>query len=185
MTFLMKIWMRIYGIKYGRGFRCKGLFLMLKSKGSRIEIGKNFRVNSAPFSSLIGVYQRTIIVCRKKGTIRFGDNVGMTGVTIHGSDISIGDNVMIGANTKIIDHDFHSLDYVERRTDAREHEVSRSIRIGDDCFVGCNSIILKGTNIGSRCIVGAGSVVSGTFDDDCLIAGNPARMVKKINKIDN
>lgn len=89
---------------------------------------------------------------------------------------------MVGANTKIIDHDFHSVDYMERRTDARDHEISRPIRIGDDCFIGCNSIILKGTHIGDRCIVGAGSVVHGVFENDCLIAGNPAKVIKKINQ---
>jgi acetyltransferase-like isoleucine patch superfamily enzyme len=43
-----------------------------------------------------------------------------------------------------------------------------------------NSIILKGTKIGKRCVVGAGSVVHGTFPDDVIIAGNPAKIVKYI-----
>ena len=181
MTWLMKIWMRLFKIKIGEKFKTKGWFFIMKNSGGCIKIGSKFRVNSSMLSSLIGVYQRVIIVARRNGYIEIGENVGITGGTIHGSDIKIGNNVMIGANTKIIDHDFHSLDYIERRTDAREHAISRPVRIGDDVFIGCNSLILKGTHIGDRCIVGAGSVVSGVFEDDCLIAGNPAKVVRKIN----
>ena len=182
MTVLMKLWMKLIGVKFSKLFKCKGWFVILKSRGSNISIGEKFRVNSSPLSSFIGVYSRVVIVARKRGTIKIGNNVGVTGAVIHGSDITIGDNVMIGANTKIIDHDFHSSNYIERRTDARDHEISRPVSIGDDVFIGCNSIILKGTKIGDRCTVGAGSVVSGVFEDDCLIAGNPARVIKKINQ---
>ena len=181
-TALMKLWMRLFGIKFGKGFKTKGWFFIMKNRGGLIKIGKQFRVHSSMLSSLVGVYQRVVIVARRNGTIEIGDNVGITGGTIHGSDVKIGNNVMIGANTKIMDHDFHSLDYIERRTDAREHAKSKPVRIGDDVFIGCNSIILKGTHIGNRCIVGAGSVVSGVFEDDCLIAGNPAKVVRRINQ---
>ena len=182
----MRIWVFLLktigmGISIGDGFRCKGLFFIMGNRNGRIQIGNSFRVNSSPLSSLIGLYQRAIIVARRNGNIQIGNNVGITGVTIHGTNIRIGDNVMVGANTKIIDHDFHSLDYVERRKNAMDHEVSRPVSIGDDVFIGCNCIVLKGTHIGNRCIVGAGSVVSGSFDDDCLIAGNPAKVIKRIN----
>lgn len=49
--------------------------------------------------------------------------------------------------------------------------------IGDNCFIGMNSIILMGTHIGNNCIVGAGSVVHGTFPDNVVIAGNPAKII--------
>lgn len=185
-TLFMRIWVFLLktigmGISIGDGFRCKGLFFIMGNRNGRIQIGNSFRVNSSPLSSLIGLYQRAIIVARRNGNIQIGNNVGITGVTIHGTNIRIGDNVMVGANTKIIDHDFHSLDYLERRKNAMDHEVSRPVSIGDDVFIGCNCIVLKGTHIGNRCIVGAGSVVSGSFDDDCLIAGNPAKVIKRIN----
>ena len=50
--------------------------------------------------------------------------------------------------------------------------------IGNDCFIGMNSIILKGTTLGNNVIVGAGSVVHGHFPDNVIIAGNPAKIVK-------
>ena len=53
--------------------------------------------------------------------------------------------------------------------------------IGDDCFIGMNSIILKGTTLGNNVIVGAGSVVHGKFPDNVIIAGNPAKIVKHLS----
>lgn len=44
-------------------------------------------------------------------------------------------------------------------------------------FIGCNCLILKGTIIEDRSIVGAGGVVSGVFPSDCVIVGNPVRVV--------
>lgn len=57
---------------------------------------------------------------------------------------------------------------------------SREIKIGKNCFIGCNSIILKGTVLGDGCVVGAGAVVTGKFEDNCVIAGNPARVIKRL-----
>ena len=49
--------------------------------------------------------------------------------------------------------------------------------IGDNVFIGMNSIVLMGSHIGNNCIIGAGSVVSGCFQDDVVLAGNPARII--------
>ena len=57
---------------------------------------------------------------------------------------------------------------------------SKEIFIGDNCFIGCNTIILKGTVLGDGCVVGAGAVVSGRFENNCVIAGNPAKVIRKL-----
>ena len=54
----------------------------------------------------------------------------------------------------------------------------RPVVIGEGCFLGANSIILKGTTLGKNVVVGAGRVVSDTFQDNVIIAGNPARIIK-------
>ena len=56
----------------------------------------------------------------------------------------------------------------------------KDITIGKNCFIGCNSIILKGTVLGDGCVVGAGAVVAGKFRDNCVIAGNPAKVIREL-----
>ena len=131
---------------------------------------------------MVGLSQRTIIVARYGGKIHIGSGCGISGSTIYAYDnIEIGNNVLIGGNCKIIDNDFHQLS-AQDRTENNPDKIKRApILIGDGCFIGANSIILKGTTLGKNVVVGAGSVVHGSFQDNVIIAGNPARIVKENN----
>jgi acetyltransferase-like isoleucine patch superfamily enzyme len=94
------------------------------------------------------------------------------------SEIYIGRNVIIGANCKIIDNDFHPF-MVDKRMNQKVQDIRKCpIKIGDGCFISANVIILKGSGLGDNCVVGAGSVVSGKFSDNVIIAGNPAKILK-------
>ena len=57
--------------------------------------------------------------------------------------------------------------------------VSRPVEIGSDCWIGMGVCILPGARLGDRCIVGAGSVVTGELDPDSVAVGNPARVIKR------
>jgi acetyltransferase-like isoleucine patch superfamily enzyme len=57
--------------------------------------------------------------------------------------------------------------------------------IGENSFIGTGAVILPGSSLGKQCIVGANSVVNGVFGDYEVIAGNPARIIKKFNHILN
>ncbi|MEP3207760.1 MAG: acyltransferase [Maribacter sp.] len=115
--------------------------------------------------------------------IRIGNQVGMSCVVLWAKgQIDIGDNVMIGADVMILDSDMHSLNYMNRRdfrTDASDAKVL-PITIGNDVFIGTRSIISKGTSIGDRSIVAAGSVVTKSIPADEIWGGNPALFLKKI-----
>ena len=54
--------------------------------------------------------------------------------------------------------------------------------IGDNVFIGMNSIILMGAKIGNNVIIGAGSVVSGNIPDNVVVAGNPAKIIRTLDK---
>ena len=178
-----KLLMKAMNIKYGHGLMLKGIPVMFKTNGAHLEIGENVTIRSSFLSNLVGLYSRTIIVSRtSEAVIKIGDNVGISGATLYArKGIEIGDNTLIGGNVKILDNDFHPIDIEARNADIKEKICIKPIKIGMNCFIGCNSIILKGTELGEGCVVGAGAVVSGKYEDGCVIAGNPAKVIKRIS----
>jgi len=93
--------------------------------------------------------------------------------------ITIGDNVAVGANTSILDTDFHPIDREERRDQPAGGQTAPVV-IGHDVFVGMNCLILKGVTIGDGSVVGAGSVVTKDVPPGVIVAGNPARIVQEL-----
>ena len=57
-----------------------------------------------------------------------------------------------------------------------------SIKIGNNCFIGCNTTIFPNVTIGNDCIVGAGSIVTKSIPSGEVWAGNPAKFITNINK---
>ena len=176
-----KYWLAVW--RYRHTVTFNGYTVCYAFAGSSIDFKlgpKKTIINSDFVSNMVGLYQRSIIVARYGGRVSIGAGCGISGSTIYAmQEINIGNNVLIGGNCKIIDNDFHPLPASSRIDQQVEDIKKRSITIGDGCFIGANSIILKGTTLGKNCVVGAGSVVSGTFPDNVIIAGNPARIIKE------
>ena len=178
-SFLPRLGLKLNRVKYGKGLKLGGWPFIFRFPQASLEIGDDCAINSNFISNLIGLYQRTIIIARGRGRVKIGSHVGISGSTIYARElIEIGDYTVVGANCKIFDNDFHSLNPEERKKDIYDNLVTRPVKIGENVFIGCNSIILKGTEIGDNCVVGAGSVVHGRFGPDCTIAGNPARVIR-------
>lgn len=182
-----KLIMKITNVDFGKDLLLKGIPIIFNKKGAKLKIGKNVTIKSSFLSNLVGLYSRTIIVTRSsEAKIIIGDNVGISGATIYArKGIYIGENTCIGGNCKILDNDFHPIEVETRNKLLRDANggdsdlvPSKEIQIGKNCFIGCNSIILKGTVLGDGCVVGAGAVVSGKFKDNCVIVGNPGRVIK-------
>lgn len=89
--------------------------------------------------------------------------------------ITIGSYCKITTGVIILAHDYSIS--VARRVFGEFVGGTAPVRIGDNCFLGMNSIILPGTRSGNNCIIGAGSVVKGVYPDNVVIAGNPARVI--------
>ena len=186
-----KLTLKATKVQYGRNLLLKGIPVIFNNSGAELTIGDNCVIKSSFLSNLIGLYSRTIIVTRREGAfIHVGNNVGISGATIYArKGITIGDNTAIGGNVKILDNDFHPIDWWTRNKyllDPNGGDAvaipAREIIIGKNCFIGCNSIILKGTVLGDGCVVGAGAVVTGKFEPDSVIVGNPAQVVKKLGE---
>lgn len=90
--------------------------------------------------------------------------------------VTIGDNVFIGPNVGIYTA-CHPLEAEPRDTLI---EWAEPVTIGDSVWIGGGTTILPGVTIGSRSVVGAGSVVTHDVPDDVVVAGNPARIIRRI-----
>jgi len=91
--------------------------------------------------------------------------------------IEIGNNVTITKGVILLCHDM-AKDYIHKKK--HNNEFVGKINIGDNCFIGTNSIILPNVKIGNNVIVGAGSVVSKNIQDNVVVAGNPAEIIKSL-----
>lgn len=179
LCFLYKFWLR-FVIRARIGSRCalKGLPLIrVGGCRSRIEIGDHFTAISRIVDNSIGVPHKVVIRTISDGArIEIGNHVGISGCVISAANaISIGDRTLVGSGALIFDSDIHPLDSIARQRDDGNKGNSKPIRIEEDVFIGARAIILKGTHIGARSIVAAGSVVFGLdIPPDSLAKGNPA-----------
>ncbi|MDF7799412.1 acyltransferase [Pontiellaceae bacterium B1224] len=105
--------------------------------------------------------------------IHLGENVSlMYGVMIEARDkVYIGRNCLVSPGVLITTGD-HEL--------ANLTPKSKSVTIGENCFIGSRAIILSGVNLGKNSVVGAGSIVTKDVPADTLVAGAPAREIKKL-----
>lgn len=148
----------------------------------------------APISFLLGgklihignyvrIFSGLRIEAHDNGKIVIEDNVGIA-QNVHISScqnaLSIGANTTILANAFITNFD-HC--YTELGVNIlRQKNLCKITKIGEYCLIGYGAAIQAGTILGRQCIVGANSVVRGTFPDYCVIVGAPARIVKRYNE---
>jgi acetyltransferase-like isoleucine patch superfamily enzyme len=139
-----------------------------------------------------------IIFNSKDGEVIIGKNTQINGELICVNKIILGDNIFLAWGVTLFDNDSHSIDYKLRQKDMdnqlqdirnglsfiknKDWSVVNSapIIIKDNAWIGMNSIILKGVTIGEGAIIAAGSVVTKDVPDWTIVAGNPAKEVKKI-----
>lgn len=165
-----------------------------------VEVGHGTRMR---WTSLLGqqagrlrVGQGCILNCRidfdgPEGEVRIGSRcfIGASHLVCR-ERITLGDDVIISWGVNVVDHNSHALDWEHRRTDVSDwargekdwrHVDVRPVVIGDKVWIGFGATILKGVVIGEGAVIGAGSVVTCDVPANTVVAGNPARPVKRIN----
>ncbi len=113
--------------------------------------------------------------------IKIGNNVGIGEFSYLGGagGLEIGDNTIIGQYFST--HPENHI-YTDKKLLIREQGVNRQgIKIGTNCWIGSKVTILDGVRLANNCIVAAGSVVTKSFQDNVLIGGIPAKVIKEIN----
>ncbi len=123
--------------------------------GSKVNIGKNVKARSG-----------TKIQVRKGGTLNILNDVRINYnciIACH-DKVEIGRRTELGPSVYIYDHDH---DY--RLGLDKDKFITAPVIIGDNCWIGAKTVILRGTTIGNNCVIGAGCIVKGNYPDGSVI----------------
>ena len=169
----------LFFVKYNAVKKEKVIFKM--GGGTVIEKGVRFLLRD-PGSFQMGAHSRICRDCKiviNGGDLTLGEHVTVGEKAIFNvfSDVVIADNVLMADKINFITNE-HGYKDINVPINASP-ETARPIFIGSDSWIGINATILAGTTIGKHCVIGANSVVKGSYPDYCVIAGCPARIVKK------
>jgi len=153
-------------------------WLRLGARGGRVRIGA-----------------QTITHCRidfdGPGVVTIGNRcyIGASHLVCRAA-ISIGDDTIVSWGVTIVDHDSHSIEWRDRQHDVADWAKGQKrwdsvkidpVELGDRVWVGFGATILKGVTIGDGAVIAAQSVVTADVPPDVLVAGVPARVVRRIN----
>lgn len=131
----------------------------------------------------VRIYPGLRVEIQDNGRIELGNNISI-GQNFHivsmKKVLKICDNVTISANVFISNCD-HTFDSIPIST-LEKPLISSDTYIANNCFIGYGAVILAGTYLGENCVVGANSVVRGIFPKNSVIAGNPAKILKKFDE---
>ena len=122
------------------------------------------------------------IKAAKKRGVNYGENLHLYGHVRWGSEpwiITIGNNVHLTDGIRFVTHDGGSLIL---RHEIPDLEITKPITIGNNVYIGVETIILPGVNIGNNVVIGARSVVSRDIPDNSVAVGTPARVIKTMNE---
>lgn len=163
-----------WGIQFSGKIKFDGLVRFRRLPGSSIKIGEGCYFSNRSRHNLIGINHACIVSTQtREAKIEIGNNCGFSGSVVGAfSSIKIGNNVKCGANTLITDGDWHLED--PRSSKPKE------IVIGDNVWLGVNTIVLKGVTIGENSLIGANSVVTKSIPPNVIAVGNPCVVVKEL-----
>ena len=150
----------------GRYTRVAGR-LALTNQGT-LRIGARVRIMSTPIRTVLYTLPGGVLEIGDRTFINYGSDIAATG------RVTIGSECLIGTHAIVIDNDFHDV------ADRNALPEPRPVTIGNKVWMGNRVTILPGVSIGEGSIVGAGSVVTRDVAPHCVVAGNPARVVREL-----
>lgn len=175
----------LLGVRLGRGVRAHGPVGLLRWPGSRIEIGDGVSIVSSWRRSTAATLAAParLRTFGPQAVISIGPACELSGtsIAVRSTSVTLGRQVLVGPNCAITDADFHLPWPPEARATEPGTERDRPVVIDDYVWIGMNCHILKGVHIGRGALVGAGSVVTRDIPPYCLAAGNPARVIRRLD----
>lgn len=180
------IYRYIYSAKKGKKFRESGEILIISPPAyimgeKYMSIGENFWADTG-----------LILQCWDRyGTDKYFPNLKIGCNTHLGrnnhigciSNIDIGDNLLTGNNVYITDHFHGDTNSIQETPPIERRLFSKgNIKIGDNVWLGDNVTIMPNVHIGNNVIVGANAVVTKSIEDNCIVAGVPAKTIRILEK---
>lgn len=151
--------------------------------GRFTRIFKNVRITVAKKGSLfignqVKIDEGAIVCSYGNGTLSLSDNVaiGRNNLLICHQEIAIGEGTILAPNVMIYDHDH--IFSPEHGVERKQYKTAPVV-IGKNCWIGANTVILRGTTIGDNCVIAAGSVIKGTFEEGSLIIQKRETITRK------
>ena len=163
---------RIFLIKTFKSAKISGGQRLLMSRKAKLNLHKNSTLNLA---RVVSIRENANIEVCGNGYLSIGENsfVSKNVELVVREKVIIGNNTGLGPNTLLYDQDH---DYKNNLANFTTKEVI----IGDNCWIGGNCIILKGTVIGDNCVIAAGTVVKGNIPDNTLVINKQNLVLKEI-----
>lgn len=145
--------------------KLNGSIFQLISASTKFDISNNGKIILGKY---IGTRRNVEFRVSDTGMIKIGNNCFFNnGCIINSKEkISIGYNTQFGPNVMVFDHD-HDF-RVQGGLKAQEYKKTE-IKIGNNVWIGANSVILRGSTIGDNCIIGAGSVINGIYESNNIV----------------
>ena len=178
--FLLNLWFHPYSARtrwWARFFVYP--FIIKRGKGSIIRRNARLDLN---FSNKFKLGNRSIIeeytiINNGCGDIQIGDNSNINSRAMIVGPVKIGNYVMFGSNSRItgLTHNYEDIS-IPIKLQGVSSKISE---IEDDVWIGGNCVIIQGITIGTHSLVAAGSVVTKNVEPYTIVAGNPARSIKK------
>jgi acetyltransferase-like isoleucine patch superfamily enzyme len=135
----------------------------------KVSIGKNCRVEHGIYLKFDGVWEKGYsIIIKDRVFLGAGCEFNIS------ENIVIGDNCLIASGCRFIDHD-HGMNLGELMSKQPGHK--KSITIGNDVWLGCNVVVLKGVEIADGAVVAAGAVVNKSIGPNEIWGGVPAKKI--------
>lgn len=171
------------GVRLGAAPRFFGLPVVTVTPGSVLRLGDRFCGISRSRDTALGVAHPLVLRTLRPGAVLdIGADVGISGGSICAAyRVRIGDGCLFGADTMVVDTDFHPVDHPDRRHAAPPEPDERdAVTIGRNVFLGARVIVLPGAWIGDGAVIGAGSVVAGRVEAGTVVAGPSVRMLRTL-----
>lgn len=176
---LSAIWLKSRGAQIGSGVILNG-FPAIRRKGSgRLILGDGVTLNTARWSNSLNTGAAMNLCVEHGATLELKRGCGVSASQLIANvGIEIGEDALIGAGCLLCDSDMHEVPLGSGKPTAMA-----PIKIGARAFIGARSIILKGVTIGEGAVIGAGSVVSKDIPPHAIAAGNPAKVVRMMERL--